>query len=480
MFRAKHLLSFLVIIVFILSLTNPLLSEDIRTPVFKGKYYHRSTPVLRRDVDYFLSNCQKRIIHGKILGFIIPHGKYKTSGQTAAYAYQLLRERKIDTVIIIGPSHNMIFPGISIYAKDYYSTPLGKVPVNTKLAEKLILENDFITYIPDAHLKEHSIEVQIPFLQRTLQDFQILPILIGNNEEDYYPLLTEALLKHIKDQNIILIASGNLSHYRSYFDATLVDRKTIKHIEEFNVEDLSSKFKNKECETCAKNSILTTMLTCQKLGADKIKLLKYTNSGEITGIQWKTVGYASFALFDIEELGKDTEDWLLKHGRKSLEEYIRFKKFQVITEKNPLLCHERGVYVTIKEGETTRGYLGYVLPIKPLYKAVSDSVIKAATEDLKYPPLNKKELSKVKIEISVLSNIEKINDFNLIEIGVHGIYLNKNWQSAIILPHVAKKNEWSKEELLKQVCQRAGLDPQAWKKDKEIDIYLFTAQTFSE
>lgn len=470
---------YLLPLLFILSLSNPLLGEDIRTPVFKGNYYPGSTPVLQRDVDHFLKNSEKKLVHGKVLGLIIPHGKYKTSGQTAAYAYRLLRGRKIDTVIIIGPSHNLRFSGVSIYAKDFYATPLGKVPVNVKLAKDLILENDLITFFPDAHLKEHSIEVQIPFLQRTLQNFQILSILIGNNDEDYYQFLTEALLKHIRDQNIIIIGSGNLSHFRSYFDATLMDRKTIECLEEFDIEKMASMFKEKECETCASNSILATMLICQKLGADRIKLLKYTNSGEITGNQWQTVGYASLVLFDVEELSKDTKQWLLRHSRRSLEEYVKFKKFLSIKEKDPALAHERGVYITIKKGEIIRGYIGYVLPIKPLYQAVSDGVIKAATKDLKYPPLTKEELSKVKIEISVLSNVEKVNDFNLIEIGVHGVYLDKSWQSAIILPHVAKENQWSKEELLEKACQRAGLHPHAW-KDSDVNVYLFTSQTFSE
>lgn len=472
---AKYLLPLL----FVLSLTNSLLGEDTRTPVFKGKYYPKSTPVLQRDVDHLLKNSKKKLIHGKVLGLIVPHGKYEASGQTAAYAYRLLKGRKIDTIIIIGPSHNLKFPGLSIYAKDFYATPLGKVPINVKLAKDLILENDFITFFPDAHLKEHSIEIQIPFLQRTLQNFQILPILIGNNDQDYYQLLTEALLKHIIDQNILIIGSGNLSHFRSYFDAALMDRKTIAYLEEFDIEKMASKFKEGECETCASNSILTTMLTCQKLGADRVKLLKYTNSGEITGIQWQTVGYASLALFDIEELSEDTKQWLLRHSRRSLEEYVKFKKFPSIEEKDPLLTHERGVYITIKKDTTIRGYLGYVLPTKPLYRAVADGTIKAATKDLKYPPLTKEELSLVKIEISVLSNIEKVKDFNLIEIGVHGIYLNKNWQSAIILPHIAKENKWSQEEFLEKACQRAGLNSHAW-KDDDINIYLFTSQTFSE
>lgn len=474
---AKYFLFFF----FIFSLNSPLFSEDMGIAAFKGKYYPKSTPILRRDVDHFLKNCEERLVHGKILGLIVPHGKYKVSGQIAAYAYHLLRGKAIDTVIIIGPSHNLSFPGLSIYAKNYYSTPLGKVPINTELAEKLIIENDFITSFPDAHLKEHSIEVQLPFLQRTLQDFKILPILTGNNDADYYLPLTEALLKHIKDQNVLLIASANLSHFHSYFDAASIDKNTIKCLEEFDVEKMNIRLKNKECETCARNSILTVMLTCQKLGADKIKFLRYANSGEITGVQWNTVGYASFVLFDVEELNKDIKDWLLKHGRKSLEEYIRFKKLQSIQEKNPSLAHERGVYITIKKDENIiRGHLGYILPIKPLYQAVSDGVIKAATKDLKYPALTEEELSKVKIEISVLSNIEKVNNFNLIEIGTHGIYLNKGWQSAIILPHIAQENNWSKEKFLEKACQRAGLSPQAWKKDKKIDIYLFTAQTFSE
>jgi hypothetical protein len=455
-----------------------LFGEDIRTPSFKGLYYPSSTPVLLRDVDYFLQTCEKRVILGKIVGLIIPHGKYKTSGLTASYAYKLIKGKRYNTVVIIGPSHHQAFKGVSIYAKDYYYTPLGKVMVNTKLAKRLILENDFITFIPDVHLKEHSIEVQIPFLQRSLKDFKILPILIGEKKEEYFSLLSEALLKVIPRENILLIASANLSHFRSYLDAALRDRETIKILEEFNLKKIASKFKNKKAESCAPYCILTTLLTCKSLGADRVKLLKYTNSGEITGIQWRTVGYASLAIFDLLELDKEKKLWLLRHARRSLEEYLKFKKLQTIVEKDPILNRRYGVYITIKKGKIIRGYLGYILPTKPLYKAVSDGVIKAATKDLKHPPLKKKELKKVKIEISVLSNIEKFKDLELIDMGKHGLYINKDWQEAILLPSEIQKED-SRIDILEKVSRRAGLNKDAW-KEEDVELYLFTAQTFSE
>jgi len=473
--KIGHLLFFL----FLFSFFNFSAAQETKTSTLENEYYSGSTSLLLRNVEFFLKKCEKIPVYGKILGLITSHGNYKTSGQTAAYAYRTLKGKKIDTVIIIGPSHNLKFPGASIYAKDYYLTPLGKVPVNLELAKTLIMENEFITFYSDPYSKEHSIEAQLPFLQRTLQNFQILPILIGDDDKDIYLSLSEALLKHLKDQNILIIASANLSNFRSYFDAALMDKETIKHLEEYNIEKIDSKFKSKESETCSRNSILTTMLTCQKLGADKIKLLKYTNSGEVTGIQHQTVGYASLVLYDLLELSEETKKWLLTFARQSLEEYLRFKRLQTIKEKDPFLNQELGVYLTIKKGKATRGYLGYVLPFKPLYQSISDGVIKAATEDLKYPPLTIEELPEIKIEISVLSNMEKINDSNLIEVGVHGLYVNKDWQSVLILPGQAVENKWSGEEFLEKAYQKAGLSPKAW-KDKEVEIYTFTAQTFSE
>ncbi|MGE5893150.1 MAG: AmmeMemoRadiSam system protein B, partial [bacterium] len=210
--------------------------ENIKEPAVAGAFYPADRNALAEMVDGFLSKAENLHVEGKLIALISPHAGYQFSGQVAAYSYKQLKERDIKTVILIGPSHHTAFTGISVYATGSMKTPLGKVRINEKVAKSLIHEPSKITFYPEAFEKEHSLEVQIPFLQRTMKDFTIVPILVGSPTKESFEYLTGKLVELLrKDSSAIIIASTDLSHYHDYDTAVRMDKKLTDAFERMSM-----------------------------------------------------------------------------------------------------------------------------------------------------------------------------------------------------------------------------------------------------
>jgi AmmeMemoRadiSam system protein A len=194
------------------------------------------------------------------------------------------------------------------------------------------------------------------------------------------------------------------------------------------------------------------------------------------------VGYSSFAFFynDGERiLNKKSQEVLLGIARKTLEEYVTRESIPRFDVKDKELLEKRGAFVTLKKRGELRGCIGYIQPLLPLYKAVVDMTVAAASKDMRFIPVHKGELRDIKIEISVLTPLRRITRLEEIEVGRHGIYIKKGDNSGLLLPQVATEYNWDREEFLRQTCIKAGLYRNAW-KDKKTEIYTFTAQVISE
>jgi AmmeMemoRadiSam system protein A len=223
------------------------------------------------------------------------------------------------------------------------------------------------------------------------------------------------------------------------------------------------------------------MMIAKKLGAG-VKILNYANSGDVTMDKNRVVGYGAITFSYPENdhgLNKKEQNILLTIARKTLEEYISKGDIPQFEIKDKKLLGKRGAFVTITKNGELRGCVGYIAPIVPLYKAVSDMTIAASTRDMRFPPVFGEELKNIHIEISVLSPLKLINNVNEIEVGKHGLYIRRGDYSGLLLPQVATSYMWNREEFLRQTCLKAGLSPNTW-KEKGTDIYIFSAQIFSE
>jgi len=272
-------------------------SQEVRTPAVSGMFYPDSPEELRTMVDDLLSEADEKRIEGELIALVAPHAGYMYSGPVAAYAYKVLEGLKFDTVILVGPSHFALFDGISVYKQGYYQTPLGSIGINSTLAERLIESDAKISFRPSAHIREHSLEVQLPFLQRTLEDFQIVPVLMGDQSEELCEILSKALVETIGDERVLLIASTDLSHYHSYEEAEELDKIALDSIEKLDPEALNDDIKATRCELCGAGPVIAVISAAKELGADRAEILRYANSGDVTGEKGLVVGYGAVAIY---------------------------------------------------------------------------------------------------------------------------------------------------------------------------------------
>ena len=449
--------------------------EIIRKPAVAGQFYSADPKELKTQISELLKRAKLFESRGEILGLILPHAGYDFSGQVAAFGFKELVDQEIDTVIIMGNSHKERFEGISVFPQGFYQTPLGKVEIDSKLAQAIINQDERIFFQESAHQSEHSIEVELPFLQEVLADFKIVPIIFGNSSDQDYKILAQALLNNIKGKNILLIASSDLSHYFSYDKAKILDAKTIELILKGELNQIEN--------ACGKDAVKTLIMVMQELGVDQIELLNYANSGDLEiGDKNKVVGYTAIGFYG-ERRGnllnnKDKKE-ILELAKNSVELFVKNKKVLEFESSNPILNQNIGAFVTLKKQGQLRGCIGQYTPTDiPLYKVITQMAVAAASEDKRFYPVAEDELDQLKYEISVLSALEKVDNWQDVEIGKHGVQIRSGISSGVFLPQVAKDNFWDLETFLSRLClQKLGLAQDCYKQE-DIEIYTFTAQVF--
>jgi hypothetical protein len=267
-------------------------------------------------------------------------------------------------------------------------------------------------------------------------------------------------------------------------------------VNSFNPEALFKDLSSGKCEACGGGPIIATMIAAKELGADESKVVKYANSGDVTGDKSGVVGYMSAVFYSTKknpgkDKGREAEKkgtdfglsdkdkaLLLKIARETIECKVKGVKCPGYEITSEMLKENCGAFVTIKKHGRLRGCIGYIQAIKPLYQTVQEMAEAAALHDNRFPPVTPEELADLEIEISVLTPLKKITDVNQIQIGKHGILIRKGYYSGLLLPQVATENDWDREKFLEQTCFKAGIyDKNCW-KDKDTEIYIFSAEIF--
>ncbi|MFH1857838.1 MAG: AmmeMemoRadiSam system protein B [Candidatus Omnitrophota bacterium] len=474
----------------------------IRKSAVAGAFYPGSKAALEKTVDEYLRQVQIPRIEGTIRAIMVPHAGYVYSGGVAAHAYKALEGQELRTVVLMCNSHTDSFDGISVYKEGYFETPLGLVPIDQARAEKLIAANPKIMDRPSAHAQDHVLEVQLPFLQRVLKNFKIVPILFGSDNPELPKILAEALKSEIDDKTL-LIASSDMSHYPSYHDAKEADRKTIDAILSGDPAALDATLRSLEAQgirntstfLCGVSGVRTVMALAKDLGANHMTLLSEANSGDTSGDRSRVVGYSAIAFIQSQEkakpaaaktdpeegiLNNEEQKELLKIARSTVESYIREDATPSFSPSSPNLNAPLGAFVTLRKHGQLRGCIGRFEPAIPLYQVVAQMAVAAATEDPRFRPVTQNELNELDYEISVLSPLRKVKSADEIELGKHGVQVVKGFRGGVFLPQVATEFQWDKETFLSELClEKAGLRADCW-KDPSVNLYVFTAQVFSE
>ena len=462
----------------------------VRLPAVAGAFYPANAVELTTMVDGFLAAAKVPAVNEPV-ALVVPHAGYIYSGAVAAHSYAVLRGRKISRVVLIAPSHFESFPFASVYDGDAYATPLGSIPVDKDFAARLakghLVQLSSRGHIPTTAHGEHALEVELPFLQRVLGQFSLVPIVMGDQSYETCRALGVALAKLVKGNDTIIIASSDLSHYHPYEEAVALDHKTLNAIESWDYLTMWRSFRLGTWEACGGGPIITAMIAAERLGANLAEVLKYANSGDTTGDRSRVVGYSAIVLSRTSDrrpplefsLTDSERRELLQVARRAVEAAVKHTTYEAPSPSDQALVQERGAFVTLTKKGQLRGCIGYVMPLKPLYQAVAEVAQAAALQDPRFPAVTTKELDQLQYEISVLTPFRRVLDLKQIEIGRHGLLMRRGQKEGILLPQVPVEEHWDRHTFLEQAALKAGLPAQAW-QDEDTDIFAFSALVFGQ
>jgi len=447
---------------------------EVKEPAVAGQFYPAGEDTLRRNVDGYLARAGNSAVEGKLVAIVSPHAGYEYSGGVAAWAYKRLAGSNIRTVVIIGPSHHVAFEGVAVYAEGSMRTPLGNIRINEAAARSLLDEKSGIAFNRAPFAREHSLEVQLPFLQRTLKEFSIVPILVGTPTRESFLSLTESLTRLLRtDDRALLVISSDLSHYHDAATAGTMDRKVIEALERLSPVRMEQLLASGEGEMCGGYPAIYAMAVTRNLGATNGILYRYADSGDVTGDKGSVVGYAAMGIYKTP-LSAARKAQLLALAKETLHAQVMGTKLPDPDVNDSLLKADGASFVTINDRNgRLRGCIGNIMPVMPLYRSVITNAVSAGSRDPRFAPVTAAELPDLRVEVTILSPLEPLRDIKEIRIGTHGLYLEKGPNSGVFLPQVAIEQGWDLPTYLAELARKAGLPPDGWRDGK---LYTFTAE----
>ncbi len=481
----------------------------IRPPVVAGSFYPGNGRELASMVGTFLNQAEVKPVPGRLVALMAPHAGYVFSGAVAAHAYKQLKAGQFKTVILLGLAHRVGYamPKAAVFTDKGFATPLGIVPVDTELAQRIVKNYDAFDSFAGAHAQEHSLEVQLPFLQQTLKQFKIVPILMSNPGPTQCENVGQALAEVIgtsKSPTLLLI-SADMTHYPPEKAARRIDLETLEQIKQMDAKALHAYFAKTmaegvdglQCVMCAEGATMAGLVAARHLGADTVTVLNYGNSADSPHSDARrVVGYGAVAFSSAQPSG--TGQTAEQKGGAPMEpipydkqELLRIARESVAhaasTGNVPEISDEDregdlvAVFVTLHTCEgRLRGCIGSIQPQMPLKAAVKHFAYQAAMRDSRFNSVTPEEVPNLHIEISVLSPLRKVANADEIEPGKHGVIIERGmFNRGVFLPQVWEHFD-TKEGFLSELAdQKAHLPRNAW-KDPKTTLYVFTVEAFEE
>lgn len=435
----------------------------VKEPAVAGTFYPAQKEELSRVLDALFAHAAppEAAPDSRVIAVISPHAAYLYSGHVAAWGYKYVKNRKIKTVVIVGQSHYWEGEGVSVYKSGGFRTPLGDVPVDSDLAGKLINKKAFVDYAPEAFAREHSIEVQIPFLQKALPEgsFRIVPVLFGKFKSESYNHLKNVLSGIMAEEtDVLLVASTDLSHYHTAERARQMDAALIETLKEVSSKRLGEALMTGTCEVCGTYAVYLTLDIAKVLGANRVLPLKYANSADAGGDPNSAVGYLSMAFVkENTALSLEEKTELLEMAYQTIESYVQKATVPDFGVKAEKFRMPGATFVTINTGGQLRGCMGNITPSGPLWESVVENAVKASSKDPRFPPMSVGELKEMEVEISVLSPLTPVYGPSDIRVGRDGLLLVKGPQSGLFLPQVPVEAGWDLDQYLANLCVKAGV-----------------------
>ncbi len=499
MFRRSAWLGGLLAVVVSGALSSPALvaqeSAKVRPAYCAGSWYPGEPGALTKEIDELLAKATPPGVNGKPVAIICPHAGYRYSAPVAAAAYASLRDQAYKRVIVLAFSHRAAasYRGVDV-PKDLtaYSTPLGEIPIDRKACEQLLANPVFSSHA-NVDSGEHSLELQLPFLQRLIKGFTLVPLLVGQMADRDYTAAAQALLPLLDDDTLV-VASSDCTHFGPNYGYTpfkddvesklraLAEQATATVVRcdyDGFVEHLA-----KTGDTiCGRGPISLLLRTLAMRGGAQAVRAAFDTSGHIVGDWTNSVTYQSFVFTRrVGTLGAAERAELLRLARDTVTTLLKGEKPAVAdAEKLPAgVRRDAACFVTLENHGQLRGCIGNMVARGPLYQAVIDNASEAC-RDYRFVdnPVTARELDQLHIEISYLTPMKRIGSIDEIVVGRDGLHITLGRQRGVLLPQVAYERGWTRQEFLTEVCRKAGLPADAWKQP-EAQIDSFEAEVFGE
>ncbi|MBU1745964.1 MAG: AmmeMemoRadiSam system protein B [Proteobacteria bacterium] len=475
---------------------------EVRSPAVAGQFYPESATVLKLAVEKFMEDALPPQVK-KPVAIVVPHAGYIYSGQICADGWNQVRGGAYDVVVILGTNHTVpSLRKIALYPGGGFRTPLGTAMVDGDLTAALLAASPDCALDKGPHVREHSLEVQVPFVQVLFPQAKIVAAIVGEADAALCTRFGTALASVLKGRRAVIVASSDLSHYPSAKDAEDADMKTLEAVATLDPAafhsavrtQMARRIPNLSTCACGEAPIMAAMAAAKAMGATGGKVVSYAHSGNLPiGERERVVGYGAVVLAADPKkeaaavrpaaatdgtIGPADRKYLLRLARETISRYLTIKMVPLPRLSSPILREPRGVFVTLKKRGDLRGCIGRMVPDRPLAELVGAMALQSAFEDPRFSPVTLRELPDLEIEISVLTPMKPVSGPNDIVVGRDGVLLQKGGRSAVFLPQVAPEQGWGRDEMLNHLSRKAGLPSGAWRDGAT--FLTFQAIVFSE
>jgi MEMO1 family protein len=478
-------------------------TEGVRPPAVAGSFYPADSERLRAAVDALMAEAVAAR-PGRPIALVVPHAGYVFSGGIAADAYRQAAAQRYDTIVVLGANHTVSgFHGVAVAPQSGFQTPLGTIETDRAVVDLLLKECRSCRLDAAPHAREHSVEVQLPFIQRLWPAARIVALVIGDSDPELCRSVGGAVARSLAGRSALIVASSDLSHYPTAAQAERLDGETLSAISALDPARIRAVLHGAaaaavDTAACGEAPILTAVAAAQALGARRGVFVSYAHSGLTpVGDPERVVGYGAIALTSTEgpplapvllrvagagEAGDALTDadrrMLLRLARETLRRLLFTETAPRLRDLPPRLTRPQGLFVTLKKKGELRGCIGRVTSEEPLAVLVARMAFEAAFKDPRFSSLAPAELDAVAIEISLLTRPARVARATDIAMGRDGVILHKGGSGAVFLPQVATETGWGREQFLDQLCRKASMTTGCWREGAT--LLTFQAEVFKE
>ncbi len=434
-----------------------------REAVYAGSFYPASARELKAAIK---RTVDEKATREEVIGYYAPHAGYQFSGVVVGAVVSRVQLK--DTFIIIGVSHQGMGAPFSIMTEGSWETPLGEVQIDSDLAKRILSGSTYLKSDVLAHLEEHSVEVQLPFIQYFRPDVKFVPILLSHGNAAIYKSIGKAIAKAIKEsgKDAVIVASGDMTHYETQKSAQTKDMKAVEAILALDVDLLLDRVRTMNITMCGYATASVLIYAAKELGAGHAELVKYQTSGDASGDYARVVGYAG-VIFK-----KRAESAQVRLARETVESYVNTRKVPELKTVPPEMTGRAGVFVSIHKGKALRGCIGTIGPTqKNIAEEIRQNAVSSATQDPRFPPISPSELADLNYKVDVLTDPEPVKSEKELDPKKYGAIVESGWRRGLLLPDLEGVDTVEKQI---EICRaKAGID-----YNEPVKLYRFEVKRY--